>query len=210
MSQIPTPTVPLGEILNKSGELCESENDLRKLIDSINSSKKFTTISAFSDPTVNTTQCLGREEKVTESAQTNPDIENEKLLIESLNNLKYENELITNLITSQKVSWNNSENTSENKFNFSSNDSATIANGCISRMSSSSGFPSSISSSSATSSNSASPIIFNKCLSEKSENKFNTLNESLTERPKNESSKTKKQLTRCRVLNLLLFPELQS
>ena len=209
LNQIPTPPVPLADNLNKSGELCESENDLRKLIDSINNSKKLTTLSAFSDLTSNTLY-LCREEKVAENSQTNPDVENEKLLIENLKKLKYENELITNLVASQQTSsasWTNLGNSLENKLNFSSIDT-TLPNGCISRMSSSSGFPSSISSSSATSSSSASPIIFGKCLNEKSETKFNY--ESLVERPKSEPLKTKNQLTRCRVLNLLLFPELQS
>lgn len=208
LNQIPTPPAPLADNLNKSGELCESENDLRKLIDSINNSKKLMTFSAFSEPTINTLY-LSREEKGAENSQTNPDVENEKLLIENLNKLKYENELITNLATSQQASsWTNLGNSLENKLNISSIDT-TLPNGCMSSLSSSSGCPSSISSSSATSSSSASPIIFSKCLNEKSETKFNY--ESLAERPaKSEPLKPKKQLTRCRVLNLLLFPELQS
>jgi hypothetical protein len=201
--------VPFAESLNKSGELSESENDLKKLIDSINNSKKFTTFSAFSN-SLNDLTCSNKEKETIMNAQTSPDLANENLLIENLNNLKYENELINNLIISQKSSWNNPANSIESKFNFSSLDSLTpaMSNECLSRISSSSGFPSSISSSSATSSSSASPIIFSKCLEDKSEKKFN-LETLANNKPQSDCLKTKKQLTRCKVVNLLLFPELQ-
>ena len=177
MDHIPTPPLPALETLNRKVELNEKENDLKKLIECINGSHLVCT-------------------KETNESQIDFDQENEKLLIESLNNLKYEQELLNNLKTSQNqlddvcpaaISHAKSD------FNLSS------VLDSISRTRNSSGFPSSISSCSAASSTSISPVTVE--FADEAQIKCEKT-------AKNNPAKSVK-LTRCNVLNQILFPELK-
>ena len=220
LDQIPTPPVPT----YKTDALNDSEKDLKKLINSINSAKK---CDEESDEALD-------EEIATERQ------EHEQILIDQLNNLKYEAKLIETLKAanakvdeneaSLKLLWPPASSASTstvdpattqsqlNKFNFNFSslyEHPSMLSLVSSCESSSSGFHSSISSST-----SVSPLTvdFLSCQSAYDENisraratSTNTT-ASTNQLPRENAVKLPiktKQLTRCRVVNYLLYPELK-